>query len=192
MVVLGDDPPKSFRGTVHIGDYLGDAEQAIRQAREVAAQAQASTRDEVLRMIKKGYSHGDQGFHQDRMVRTVRLIWQLSHDVCNIPGYDVSIEGHWVKGHADVVGNDRADMLSKQARKLSRNLYVVGGKGLHANLLPSAVHIPLFDEIEREASRHRPAQAQPAQHGHGCNGIIRNDLARIERAEHGWGGNGRA
>ncbi|KAK3948366.1 hypothetical protein QBC32DRAFT_317874 [Pseudoneurospora amorphoporcata] len=116
--------------------------------------------------------------------KIVRLVRQLSHEVCSIPGYDVSIEVYWVKGHANVEGNERADELSNQARIESRNIFITDGKERDANLLPPAVHAQLMDDIDREASRHRPAQEQTAQNGHAPNGRVWVNRGRNDRGRH--------
>ena len=179
-----------------IGEFLAFAQglrvtefelRAIKKLRGAAATtvvlAIFSDSFEVLRMVKNGYYPRDRDPYQNLIARTVRLIWQQSHNVCNIPGYNVRIHAHWVKGHSDVAGNDRADCLAKEARKDSRNLYRVAGQELNANLLSPAVHIPLLDDMERLLSRQHPVHAQPAQHGHPRNGLGWNDRAQNRRPQ---------
>ncbi|KAK1773609.1 hypothetical protein QBC45DRAFT_461053 [Copromyces sp. CBS 386.78] len=137
---------------------------------------------EAMQMVKQGNSYPNQSFRWGLFERIVRLVRQLSHEVCGIPGYEVSIEVYWVKGHANVEGNERADKLSNQARIESRNIFITDGKERDANFLPPAVHSQLMDDIDREASRHRPTQEQTAQHGHEPNGRAWNGHERSGRA----------
>ncbi|KAK3492108.1 uncharacterized protein B0T23DRAFT_404240 [Neurospora hispaniola] len=88
----------------------------------------------------------------------IRLIKYQNLNVGDIPGFDVFLELHWVKGHAGVEENDQADLIARRARPIEdgRDIFVASGEDVDATALPPAVHLLFLDDIAAEKARQRP------------------------------------
>lgn len=111
---------------------------------------------QVIRLIK--YQNINVSFHRDLIAKITDSIEQLSHEVRDIPGFDVFLELHWVKGHAGVEENDQADVIARRARPIEdgRDIFVASGADVDATALPPAVHLLFLDDIAAEKARQRP------------------------------------
>ncbi|KAK3503281.1 hypothetical protein B0T13DRAFT_493132 [Neurospora crassa] len=121
---------------------------------------------QVIRVIK--YQYLNTSFHQDLIAKVIELIEHLSHEVGNIPGFDVFLKLHWVKGHAGVEENDQADLIARRARPVEdgRDLFVASGEDLDATALPPAIHLQFLDDIAAEMARQRPPRPWGKQNDH--------------------------
>ncbi|EAA27841.1 hypothetical protein GE21DRAFT_9515 [Neurospora crassa] len=90
--------------------------------------------------------------------QVIRLIKCQNLNVGDIPGFDVFLELHWVKGHAGVEENDQADLIARRARPIEdgRDIFVASGADVDATALPPAVHLLFLDDIAAEKARQRP------------------------------------
>ncbi|KAK3343237.1 hypothetical protein B0H65DRAFT_550409 [Neurospora tetraspora] len=84
---------------------------------------------EVLRMIK--YQNLNTSFRQEFIAKVINLVEQLSHELGNIPGFDVALELHWMRGHVGFEENEQADDFANKARPRyeGRDIFHSHGRG---------------------------------------------------------------
>lgn len=137
---------------------------------------------EVLRMIK--YQNLNTSFRQEFIAKVINLVEQLSHELGNIPGFDVALELHWMRGHVGFEENEQADDFANKARPRyeGRDIFVANRTDLNATLLPPAVHLQLLDEIRIQTTRCQPREHHHTQHSHGRGNRRRNHRRRANNA----------